>query len=103
MRKVVGLYIPARLRWDKSSHGCFWKDSLSHRGRLILTLRHARTMNTPLLAKSMAFFRQYIAPLLIVLIFLVALGFITARNFLPAELTQPAPVGTLLLPHAFNR
>jgi hypothetical protein len=51
----------------------------------------------------MAFFRQYIAPLLIVLIFLVALGFITARNFLPAELTQPAPVSTILLHYAVNR
>ena len=40
----------------------------------------------------MAFFRQYIAPLFIVLIFLVALLAVTARAFLPTDMAQPAPI-----------
>ena len=40
----------------------------------------------------MAFFRQYIAPLLIVLMFLVALVAVTARAFLPSDLSAPAPI-----------
>jgi hypothetical protein len=40
----------------------------------------------------MAFFRQYIAPLFIVLIFLVALLAVTARAFLPSDMAQPAPI-----------
>lgn len=39
----------------------------------------------------MTFFRQYIAPLLVVLIFLVALLAVSARLFLPADMAQPAP------------
>jgi hypothetical protein len=35
---------------------------------------------------TMAFFRQYIAPLFIVLIFLVALLAVTARAFLPTDM-----------------
>jgi hypothetical protein len=49
----------------------------------------------------MAFFRQYIAPLFIVLIFLVALLAVSVRIFLPADMAQPAPIeteGTALLP-----
>ncbi len=42
----------------------------------------------------MAFFRQYIAPLFIVLIFLVALLAVSVRIFLPADMAQPAPVET---------
>jgi hypothetical protein len=38
-----------------------------------------------------AFFRQYIAPLLIVLVFLVALAAVSARIFLPADMAAPAP------------
>ncbi|MDJ0728390.1 MAG: hypothetical protein QNJ33_00180 [Crocosphaera sp.] len=40
----------------------------------------------------MAFFRQYIAPMLILLIFLVALVAVTARAFLPSDLSAPAPI-----------
>ncbi|WP_110985617.1 hypothetical protein [Acaryochloris thomasi] len=40
----------------------------------------------------MAFFRQYIAPLFIVVIFLVALLAVSARIFLPTDMAQPAPV-----------
>lgn len=40
----------------------------------------------------MAFLRQVIAPLLIVLVFLVALVAVTARAFLPADMAAPAPI-----------
>ena len=40
----------------------------------------------------MSFFRQYIAPLLVVLIFLVSLLVVSARIFLPADMAAPAPV-----------
>ncbi|MDJ0508215.1 MAG: hypothetical protein QNJ64_03000 [Crocosphaera sp.] len=45
----------------------------------------------------MAFFRQYIAPLLIVLIFVIALVAVTARAFLPSDLSAPAPVNDISL------
>ncbi|EHC18156.1 hypothetical protein [Fischerella thermalis] len=40
----------------------------------------------------MAIFRQYIAPLLVVLLFLVALVAVSARIFLPADMAAPAPI-----------
>jgi hypothetical protein len=40
----------------------------------------------------MAVFRQYIAPFLIVLVFLVALLAVSARIFLPSDLAAPAPI-----------
>lgn len=40
----------------------------------------------------MTFFRQTIAPFLIVLIFVVALVAVSARIFLPDDMAQPAPV-----------
>ena len=40
----------------------------------------------------MAFFRQYIAPFIVVLVFLVALLAVTARSFLPNDMAAPAPV-----------
>ena len=40
----------------------------------------------------MAFFRSYIAPLLIVLTFLVAMLAVSARIFLPSDMMAPAPV-----------
>ncbi len=39
----------------------------------------------------MAFFRQYIAPLFIVLIFVVALVAVSSRAFLAADMAAPAP------------
>jgi hypothetical protein len=39
----------------------------------------------------MAIFRQYIAPLLVVLVFLVALVAVSARIFLPSDMAAPAP------------
>ena len=43
----------------------------------------------------MAFFRQYIAPIFIFLIFFVALAAVSARIFLPSDMAAPAPVGFL--------
>jgi hypothetical protein len=40
----------------------------------------------------MTFFRQYIAPLLIVVVFLVALLFVSSRIFLPSDMAAPAPI-----------
>ncbi|HEY9901890.1 MAG TPA: hypothetical protein V6D43_05585 [Candidatus Sericytochromatia bacterium] len=40
----------------------------------------------------MAIFRQYIAPFLIVLVFLVALAAVSARIFLPSDMAAPAPI-----------
>jgi hypothetical protein len=40
----------------------------------------------------MAFFRQYIAPLFIFLIFFIALAAASARAFLPSDMAQPAPI-----------
>jgi hypothetical protein len=39
----------------------------------------------------MAFFRQFVAPMLIVLVFLVALAAVSARIFLPTDMVAPAP------------
>lgn len=40
----------------------------------------------------MAFFRQFIAPLFIVIIFAIALLAVSARIFLPSDMAAPAPV-----------
>jgi hypothetical protein len=40
----------------------------------------------------MAFLRQVIAPLLIVLVFVVALVAVSARIWLPSDMMAPAPV-----------
>jgi hypothetical protein len=40
----------------------------------------------------MSFFRSYIAPLLIVLIFAVAMLAVSARIFLPSDMVAPAPI-----------
>lgn len=40
----------------------------------------------------MKFFRQFVAPFLIVLVFLVALVAVSARIFLPSDLAAPAPI-----------
>lgn len=40
----------------------------------------------------MAIFRQYVAPLLVVLVFLVALVAVSARIFLPGDMAAPAPI-----------
>ncbi len=40
----------------------------------------------------MAFFRQYIAPLIVVLLFAVALVAASARIFLPDDMAGPAPM-----------
>ncbi len=43
----------------------------------------------------MAIFRQYIAPLLVVLIFLMALLAVSVRIFLPEDMAAPAPIETV--------
>ncbi|MBE9177756.1 hypothetical protein IQ268_04070 [Oculatella sp. LEGE 06141] len=43
----------------------------------------------------MSIFRQYIAPFLIVLVFLVALVAVSARIFLPSDMVAPAPIEEL--------
>ena len=51
------------------------------------------------LAKTSAsIFRQYIAPFLIVLVFLVALAATSARIFLPSDMMAPAPVEEQVIP-----
>ncbi|MFM7448036.1 MAG: hypothetical protein ACKO24_05520 [Leptolyngbyaceae cyanobacterium] len=40
----------------------------------------------------MTFFRQYIAPFFIFLIFLLTLALVSSRIFLPADMAAPAPV-----------
>ncbi|MEM7758466.1 MAG: hypothetical protein AAF298_10125 [Cyanobacteria bacterium P01_A01_bin.40] len=40
----------------------------------------------------MSFFRQYIAPLVVVIIFLMALFAVSIRIFLPSDMAAPAPV-----------
>ncbi|MBD2692531.1 hypothetical protein [Anabaena catenula] len=44
----------------------------------------------------MAIFRQYIAPLLAVLIFTFALVAVSARIFLPSDMAAPAPIGMVI-------
>jgi len=41
---------------------------------------------------TMQIFRQYIAPLLVVLLFAFALLVVSARIFLPADMAAPAPI-----------
>ncbi|MBR8827786.1 MAG: hypothetical protein DSM107014_07750 [Gomphosphaeria aponina SAG 52.96 = DSM 107014] len=43
----------------------------------------------------MNFFRQYISPLIIVLMFLIALLAVSARIFLPEDMAAPAPIANL--------
>lgn len=45
----------------------------------------------------MSFFRSYIAPLLIVLIFAIAMLAVSARIFLPSDMMAPAPVSQVQL------
>lgn len=40
----------------------------------------------------MSFFRSYIAPFFIVLIFAIAMLAVSARIFLPSDLAAPAPI-----------
>jgi hypothetical protein len=43
----------------------------------------------------MQFFRQNIAPFMILLIFVFAFMVMSSRAFLPSDMMQPAPVGIL--------
>ncbi|MBE9230889.1 hypothetical protein IQ231_04095 [Cuspidothrix issatschenkoi LEGE 03284] len=44
----------------------------------------------------MSILRQYIAPLIAVLIFAVALVAVSARIFLPSDMAAPAPIGIVI-------
>ena len=44
----------------------------------------------------MSFFRQNIAPFIVVLIFLLALFVVSIRIFLPADMAAPAPISTVV-------
>ncbi len=43
----------------------------------------------------MAFFRQYVAPLIVVMVFLLALVAVSARIFLPSDMAGPAQMDTV--------
>lgn len=45
----------------------------------------------------MSFFRQYIAPFMVLLIFLVALFAVSIRIFLPSDMAAPAPISQVNL------
>jgi hypothetical protein len=40
----------------------------------------------------MSIFRQYIAPFIVVVIFIIALVAVSARIFLPSDMAAPAPI-----------
>ena len=46
---------------------------------------------------GMNFFRQYISPLIVVFVFLLALVAVSARIFLPSDMAAPAPVENVSL------
>ena len=52
----------------------------------------------------MSFFRQYVAPLVVVVIFLLALFVVSIRIFLPSDMAAPAPVAleelSIVMPQA---
>jgi hypothetical protein len=48
----------------------------------------------------MAIFRQYVAPLLIVIVFLVALLAVSSRIFLADDMAAPAPIEEMAVPTA---
>ena len=54
----------------------------------------------------MNFFRQYISPLLILIMFLVALVAVSSRAFLPSDLASPAPIASeelgIIMTNAIN-
>jgi hypothetical protein len=50
----------------------------------------------------MSIFRQYIAPLIVVLIFIFSLLVVSARIFLPQDMAAPAPVEEPVQPSAIR-
>lgn len=61
---------------------------LTSRDRPILL----QNVNYRYLQDPMSIFRQYIAPFLIVVVFLIALLAVSSRIFLPGDMAAPAPV-----------
>jgi len=56
--------------------------------------KHFQSYFKPIIfeARVVLFFRQYVAPLLIVMVFLVAMVAVSARAFLPGDMAAPAPI-----------
>jgi hypothetical protein len=54
--------------------------------------KHSKPYSFVTIASAMTFFRQHIAPFLVVLVFVVALVAVSARIFLPGDMAAPAPV-----------
>ncbi|MEL6496578.1 MAG: hypothetical protein AAFQ41_15865 [Cyanobacteria bacterium J06623_7] len=48
----------------------------------------------------MSFFRQYVAPFIVLLIFFLALFAVSIRIFLPSDMAAPAPISRVE-PHDF--
>jgi hypothetical protein len=48
----------------------------------------------------MSIFRQYIAPLIVVVVFFIALLAVSARIFLPTDMAAPAPIEEIAEPTA---
>ena len=69
---------------------CWQIARLNNKG--FTNLRPVFTIGSALTKLNMAIFRQYIAPFLIVLVFLVALLAVSARIFLPSDMAGPAPI-----------
>jgi hypothetical protein len=61
-------------------------------GSLFLTLIFGYQSYPHCWQRLMTFFRQHIAPFLVVLTFLFALVAVSARIFLPADMVAPAPI-----------
>jgi len=49
----------------------------------------------------MSFFRQYIAPFIVLLIFFTALFVVSIRIFLPSDMAAPAPISQIDLSTAY--
>ena len=47
----------------------------------------------------MSFFRQYIAPFIVLMIFFLALFAVSIRIFLPSDMAAPAPISQVELNH----
>ncbi len=70
----------------------FGTDSIMPRGEVTLTeIFSMCCLGSP----PMDLFRQQILPFLILLVFLLALGIVSARIFLPTDMLAPAPIGFL--------
>ena len=77
--------IPLSCRMDKETLTNLYQVSQK------TTLLYSRHNAYPITI-DMAIFREYIAPFLVVLVFLIALVAVSARIFLPTDMAAPAPI-----------